>query len=233
MAYERSARLYDKIYGFKNYEAEVDGLKTLIQTHASRPYHALLDVGCGTGEHLRLLRDSYICAGVDFSEPMLAAAHEKLPDLSLTLGDMRTFDLHQTFDVVICLFSAIGYMATPADLDQAVANMAHHVAVGGLLIVEAWLHPGQFTPGHLGMLTIDEPDFKLARMNTSWIDGRLSLMDMHHLISMAAGIEYFVERHSMGLFTSDEYVAAFERTGLRVTVDPVGFAGRTLYIASR
>ena len=49
--------------------------------------------------------------------------------------------------MVTCLFSAVGYMTTEADLDAAVANMAQHVRPGGVLLVEGWITPDAFLPG--------------------------------------------------------------------------------------
>jgi hypothetical protein len=33
------------------------------------------------------------------------------------------------------------------------------------------------------------------------------------------GIEYFIEREELGLFTHDQYIAAFQKAGLRVAYD--------------
>ena len=44
------------------------------------------------------------------------------------------------------------------------------------------------------------------------------------------GVEYFTEFHEMGLFTNDQYRAAFRDAGLTVRHDPDGLMGRGLYI---
>lgn len=228
---QQSARLYDKIYHFKDYAAEVATLQAMIAARATRPYHTLLDVGCGTGNHLIYLKDHYACTGIDYSPAMLDIAREKLPDMSLHEGDMRTFALDQTFDVVACLFSAVGYMQTQTDLNLAVTNMARHVAPGGLLIVEAWLYFGDFNPQHMGTLTVDEPDLKLSRMSRNRLenDGRLSIMDMHHMVSTPGNFDYFIEQHAMGLFTHDEYLAAVADSGLTTSFEAGGLTGRGMY----
>lgn len=64
-----------------------------------------------------------------------------MPNIPLHEADMRTFDLGRTFDVVTCLFSSIGYFTELDDMQAAIGNMASHLAPGGVLIVEPWIHP--------------------------------------------------------------------------------------------
>ena len=59
---------------------------------------------------------------------------------------MDDFDLGERFDVVVCLFSAIGYTK---HLDRANGAMARHVAAGGVLIVEPWFSRDEWKPGTL------------------------------------------------------------------------------------
>jgi hypothetical protein len=55
-------------------------------------------------------------------------------------------------------------------------------------------------------------------------------MDMHYLIGTDRGIEYFVERHELTLFTDAEYRAALAAAGLDVEHDAHGLTGRGLYL---
>jgi hypothetical protein len=69
-------------------------------------------------------------------------------------------------------------------------------------------------------------------MNISKARGRLSVMDMHHLVATPKRVEHFVERLELGLFTKDEYLDAFRRANLETTYDPEGIMGRGLYIGT-
>ena len=143
---------------------------------------------------------------------------------------MTDFNLGRTFDVVTCLFSSIGYVKTLDNLSRAVQCMAHHLAPGGILLIEPWFTPDTWYPGQIGARFIDEPHLKLARMNTSGVEGRLSIMDMHYLVGTPEGIEHHVERHELGLFTTEEMRHALMACGLEVTSDAEGLTGRGLYI---
>lgn len=228
--YNLSARVYDALYSFKNYAAEVETLRGLIEQHSLKPAKTLLDVACGTGAHLACLKQYYTCTGVDITPEQLTIAREKLPDVKFCEGDMRDFDLGTSFDVVVCLFSSIGYMKTVDQLRHAFANMAKHVAPGGLLVVEPWFGPGQFKDGHVSASFVDKPEFKVSRMSVSHVVGRLSIMDMHHLVATPEGIEHFVERHEMGLFTHAEYLDAVAAAGLNPVYNEQGLTGRGLYL---
>ena len=143
---------------------------------------------------------------------------------------MVELDIGRPFDAVTCLFSSIGYVKTDGNLRRAIGAMARHLEAGGVLVVEPWLPPEGFTPGHIGAVFRDEPEMKIARMNSSVVEGNVSIMDFHYLVGTADGVEYFTELHELGLFTHDQYVEAFTAAGLRVEYDAEGLMGRGLYI---
>jgi SAM-dependent methyltransferase len=232
MSYTRSARYYDAIYSIKDYAGESARLHELIRERRDVPGMTLLDVACGTGMHLSFLREHYVVVGLDVNAAQLEVARRRLPGITLYQADMETFDLGQRFDVVTCLFSAIGYVCTVPRLRRAVANMAKHVVPGGLLIIEPWLKPEVFRPGMPHARFVDEPELKLARIVISRLEGDAAIMDFHFLVSTPDGIESFVEQHTTGLFSHDDHLTAFRLAGMSVEHDPQGLTGRGLYVAT-
>ena len=176
------------------------------------------------------LRRWYAVEGLDLDAELIAVARERLGDARLTVADMTSFDLGRRFDAVTCLFSAIGYVGTVEKLGEAIASMAAHLAPGGVLVVEPWLEPDVWIAGQTHLLTVDEPELKLARMTLSGREGKLAIMDFSYLVGTSAGVEHFTERHEAALFTDDEYRHAFLAAGLAVEHDPEGLIGRGLYI---
>jgi SAM-dependent methyltransferase len=228
--FTETALYYDKIYSFKDYPAEAERLMAIFREHQRSGGTRLLDVACGTGRHLEYLRDQYDVEGIDISLELLAVARQRLPGIRLHYGDMTAFDLGKTFDLVPCLFSSIGYVKTLENLSQAVRCMARHLKPGGLLVIEPWFTRDRWRPGTVHAIFVDEPELKIARINTSFVEGRLSIFNLHYLIGAPAGIEHLVEHHEMGLFTTDEMHAALTAVGLEVTFDPQGLMGRGLFI---
>ena len=231
--FRRSQDLYDAIYAWKDYRAEVDTLLTIIRDRAPAA-RTLLDVACGTGKHLELLREHYEVEGIDADPEMIAIAGERLgPEVPLHVADMVDLDLGRTFDVVTCLFSSIGYVGTVERLNRALASLARHLDPGGVLVVEPWILPESFDVGGVSALFVDEPELKIARMDVPRVEDRRSIVDFHYLVGTPAGIDHFTERHELMLFTHGEYRAAFRRAGLAVEHDPEGLMGRGLYVATK
>ena len=77
---------------------------------------------------------------------------------------------------------------------------------------------------------VDQPDVKIVRMSYSGQRANVSSIEFQYLIGTSKGIDHSVEIHELGLFTHDEYLAAFEAAGLNVTHDPEGLDDRGLYI---
>jgi len=231
--YAEMAQYYDRIYSFKNYAVETEKLIGWIETHRQLNGVRLLDVACGTGRHLELLSKSFDAEGLDLSPELLGLARKRNPGMTLHCADMRTFDHTSSYDVITCLFSSIGYMTTIEDLEKAVDNMARHLVPGGVLVIEPWLTPDVWKPGTVHGMFIDNPDLKIARVNTSVTRGHLSVFDLHHLVGTPEKTFHFVEHHEMGLYTVDEMTAAIEKTGLSVTLDPEGLMNRGIYIGVR
>jgi hypothetical protein len=57
----------------------------------------------------------------------LRVARLKNPSGNYTRADMTDFDLGRTYDVVTCLFSAIGIVRTYERLEHAIVSMARHL----------------------------------------------------------------------------------------------------------
>ena len=228
--FSKTPRYYDKIYSSKNYQAEAQRLIALIQENLRSGGNQLLDVACGTGHHIEYLKEHFAVEGLDISEELLEIARQRNPDVLFHQADMIQFELGKRFDVVTCLFSSIGYVRTIENLRRAINCMAQHVKPGGVVVIEPWFTPDTWRPGTVHAQFVDEPELKIARVNTSFADGRLSYFDLHYLIGTPEGTEHFVERHELGLFEQGEMVAAFEETGLEVGYDKEGLTGRGLYI---
>ena len=228
------AAFYDAIYRAKgkNYGAEAARLVEWIETYGPRPARTLLDVGCGTGEHLAHLHGRFACAGLDHHAGMLDVARAKLPaDVGLHRADMRTFALDARFDVVTSLFAAVGYLAETPDLEATIGAMAAHLTGGGVLLLEPPLTPDRVQPPQASMLVAEVDGRRVERHTDAVLDGGALLITFRHRIDAAP--DEMVERHRIRLFERADYARAFARAGLRLVHEAWPAFGTGLYVAVR
>src|SRR3989441_1329708 len=228
--YRQLANYYDEIYHFKNYQKEAEKIESLIQQHKKSPVNRLLDVACGTGNHIAFLKQHYRVEGLDSSPEMLTIARKKYPDVAFHREDMTSFKLNNRFDIITCLFSAIGHVKKKARMRKAVRNMASHLQPGGLMILEPWITPANFQKGLVGFNHVDKPNLKIARINISKVRGPVSAFEYHYLIGTPSKVQYIIDKESMGLWTHEEYLDSFRDAGLEVVFDRDGLMGRGLYL---
>lgn len=231
--FTKSVQFYDAIYGTKNYEEEASLIHKLIWQYRKSTGRSLLDVGCGTGGHLFFLQEHYAVRGLDINPDMLRLAHQRCPGVEFYEADMVDFMLGYRVDIVISLFSSIGFVKTVDRLNRTVRHMSQHLKPGGVVIVEPWFTPDTWKPGTLHATFVDEPSLKIARMTISGVEGRISKNDFHYMVATPEAISHFVEHHELGLFTDDEYQTAFRNAGLTVIYEPDGLTGRGLYIGTK
>ena len=226
--FTKTAEYYDALYHFKDYGAACNQLHQLIQRY-NPAAKTLLDVACGTGKHLEYLKDRYDAAGLDLNPELLAVARKRSPNVTFHQGDMTNFNLATTFDVVVCLFSSIGYVQTVENLNKAVTCFTQHLNPGGLLVLEPWITPENYWVNKITANFVDQPNLKIAWMYTSQLKGLTSVFDINYLVGTPEGVSNFTEEHVMGLWTDAEYRSAIQQAGVQVNYDPKGLFGRGMY----
>ncbi|GAA3507461.1 class I SAM-dependent methyltransferase [Streptomyces showdoensis] len=230
------ADVYELVYRSrgKDWAAEATETARLIRDRLPGA-DSVLDVACGTGAHLETLAGHFGHAeGLELSPAMLERAAARLsPDVPLHQGDMRDFDLGRTFDSVVCLFTAIGYLPDLPDMRAAVAAMARHLRPGGVLVVEPWWFPERFLDGYVaGDLASDERR-TVARISHSTRQGRTTRMEVRFVVGDAGGIREFTEVDLLTLFTEEEYLAAFADAGCPAEYLRPDWTARGLFVARR
>ena len=98
--------------------------------------NTVLDLGCGTGRTTAYLSrlDNKI-VGIDYSESMIKAAHERLPMLDFKVADARTLPFgNGDFDVVFFSFNGLDYLYPKSDRIQAIAEIGRVLKPDGLFV---------------------------------------------------------------------------------------------------
>lgn len=219
------ASCYDLLYGDKDYNAECDAIETALRQAKIPNTASILDLGCGTGNHvIPLIQRGYEVTGVDLSPEMLAFAKRKLHAANLSAelihSDMKDISLGRKFDVVLCMFAALCYQTTNAALVQTIRRVREHIKPGGIFMFDFWYGPAvlHIRP-EARSKTIEKDGKRLirsaapsldSRHQTSVTEYRLQLFEKDELVFDS------VERHAVRYFFPLEISYVLENVGFSV-----------------
>ena len=186
---------------------------------------SLLDLGCGTGEHLDLLsRAGISCTGIDISENMLAAARGRFPHgIEFIHQDMADIDYTAAFDVIISLFGSFNYLIYDSDIESVLKKIHRALKPGGLVVLEIWNAPPIFkikekdidlvSVTNVKNATIKrERGFKLREGNSKTVVE----VNYRYTIQVNGAPKTLRDRHIMRTFTPDEIKKFLFNTGFTV-----------------
>lgn len=140
VVFDNYSKYYNLLYKDKDYSGEVDYVCSLIKKFAPNT-KTILELGCGTGRHARLLRDNYnfYTFGIDMSEKMLQQA--KALGIDCRLGDVRSFKCDKKFDTVLSLFHVVSYQTSDEDVLNMFNTASSHLDMDGIFIFDIWYKP--------------------------------------------------------------------------------------------
>lgn len=86
--------------------------------------------------------DGHPCMGLELSPEMLAEAQRKADERGVAVewvqGDMRSFDLRRTFDLVFIAANSLLHLHDAGDLVDCLRSVRRHLAPGARLIFEVF-----------------------------------------------------------------------------------------------
>ena len=209
--YEEHANIYDLVNSGIPYDKEAKMLEELLEKCNG---NSLLDIACGTGEHLMLIDSKYERIGLDYSEGMIRMAREKNPDLLFIEGDMKTFEFDKKFNVVSCLGSAVQYNLTLEDLEKSINNLVKHaksyVVFDVRYCIDKWID------GYVKDVTYENEQYKV---HEKWISNRIDTFSIWEPVFKVydknSKTEYvYQDYHKIKLFSMKEIEEILRRNNL-------------------
>jgi SAM-dependent methyltransferase len=164
--YAITADLYDYVVPYRD-RADVGFFVEAAQASGG----PVLEVGCGTGRVLiPTARAGIDIVGLDLSAHMLAVCRQRLlaepqevqSRVRLVQGDMRRFNVGQSFRLVTLPFRPFQHLTTVEDQLSCLATIHRHLAANGKLILDLFnpsLHA--LTRDNVGQEQSDEPEFMM------------------------------------------------------------------------
>lgn len=146
------ASAYDVFYAGKDYALEVALIEECFARYSAIPVVSVLDLGCGTGSHARLLAaHGFAVTGVDRSGEMLELARAKSAGSPYAIewiqADLRDLQLNRRYDAATLMFAVLGYFVTDDEARRVLANIRQHLNPGGTLCFDFWYAPAVLAIG--------------------------------------------------------------------------------------
>ena len=119
-------------------ETEEEGANWVIAANqAGEEIRAVLDLGCGTGRHTRVLRERWWTVGLDLSMALLRIARVESPDAPYIRADMRELSFaDESFDLVVNLFTSFGYFEDDREHERVLSCVCASMKRGGTLVID-------------------------------------------------------------------------------------------------
>ncbi len=219
-------RLAEYYFAIENINREIENDISLVRSYLhGMKSPSLLDLGCGTGEHLiQLSRYGIHCVGLDSSEDMLEIARERSPEkIEYIKCDVTDFDYYDDFDMIISFFGSLNYLLNDSEIDAAMWNTWRALKPGGIGLFEIWssypidkIHAKDMD--HVSTTSYGDKKIKrnrgFARMDHP--DKTIVEVNYRYEISSGSSTEYIEDRHVMRAFSKDEISRFMEENGLSI-----------------
>ncbi len=222
--------LYNKLaeyyFAIENAHRDIENDISLVRSYLhGLKSPSLLDLGCGTGEHLvHLSRYGIRCVGLDISEDMIAIARERSPArIEYIKKGITEFDYYDDFDMIISLFGSLNYLLEDSEMDSVMWNTWRALKPGGRGLFEIWnSYPieeiNSKDMDHISTTSYGEMTIKRERgFKKMDIPGKTVVeVNYRYEISSGRDTEYLEDRHIMRAFTKEEISRFMEDNGLSI-----------------
>src|SRR5260370_17815781 len=129
---------------------------------------------------------------MDLEPACVRIASEKRPDGNFQAADMQRFELGSKFDILICLFSAIGYLLTADAIRSTLDCFKTHLAEGGGLFIQPFIEPDAWSPGRSNIIVAEDNHGKVFRIMTRGGGGGAANLLVHHLLPPSPHLTHVV-----------------------------------------
>ncbi|MCB0794405.1 MAG: methyltransferase domain-containing protein [Flavobacteriales bacterium] len=198
---------YTLLYGHRDETEARSWARSIVERAQLAPGARVLDMACGRGRHARAFRDLGLNVhGVDLSQRSIEEARAKVPGATFDVHDMREVFAIEAFDLVVCLFSSLGYTDDPADDEAIMRTAITALKPGGLFVLDFMntIKVQQELVPEENVVRADT-DFALRR---SIVDGRI----VKEIVVQRAGRERRFEEH-VRLYRREDLVSMVLRSG--------------------
>jgi SAM-dependent methyltransferase len=201
------SQYYNLLYKDKDYESEFTYIAEMISMFGGKDSGRLLDIGCGTGRHLKCCQDAgYDVSGVDLSENMLLEARSLMgEETELLCARASDFYFDKKFDIITSLFHVMSYQTETDELERVFANVSNHLNAGGLFLFDFWYGPAVLTdPPYVKIKRLEDENVLVTRLTEPGMRYNENIVDVNFEVIVENkkihSVDRIFETHNMRYF---------------------------------
>jgi SAM-dependent methyltransferase len=203
----------------------IDDVALVLEMTPPKGQKALLDVGCGSGEHLNeFARRGFQCTGIDTSDTILSVAKRRFPDAGVFIrSNMLDISFLDEFDVTVSFFGTINYLLEDDELAQFFRNIHSALKSGGRIFLEIWnsfpvqkIRTKKLT--HISSTSETSATIERFRGFTLLEESPRTIVEVNYryIISDKTGTRQILDQHIMRAFSHNEIETILEQSGFMI-----------------
>lgn len=218
--YTGFARGYDRVMEDVDYEGWARYILRVLKAHRLKAAR-ILNLACGTGNaEAPWAQAGYSIVGIDQSQEMINIARTKNPpqaDIQYLVGDMRSIELGEEFDLIVCLYDSLNYLTCEEDVRLCFESVAAHLRKGGAFVFDIATEKNILE--NFTNITYAEnfDDFAYIWENEYNLRTKICKSDFHFFYrdnGSASRFERFSETHYQRIYSSRELIRWLRDSGL-------------------
>ncbi|MEW6003127.1 MAG: class I SAM-dependent methyltransferase, partial [Nitrospirota bacterium] len=167
--------------------------------------------------------------GIDLSEAMINRAKKKASKIfknikankpTFLVDEIRSMKLKKSFDIILCMFSVLGYQLNNEDVFESLRNIHRHLKNGGIFVCDLWYGPGVLTIKPSDKIKmIESKKYKLIRSAHSKLDIIKHIAEINYHLWFLKGqklVSETVEVHKVRFFFPQEIAFFMRCAGLQL-----------------
>lgn len=224
LLFERFRKIY-QTYGKKldtdSKVKQVSFIKWADKRYSKKGSKRLLDVGCGKGILLDLLKRTYNCNGLDVDKKIIASARRNTGSVNFMVSDIKNFDSPERFDIITAIDMIHGSDGRLA-VKKILLHIYKHLKDGGLLIFSVPICKDMWINDTTNVVILDVKGKKWMWITHNCIKGRRFILKKEVFLVKGGTSEYESEvevlKFKYGLLAVNNIIKIANKIGFRTSV---------------